>query len=178
MYFLLFLLLALSVFIYLLLTIPVKVALICDSDHQMQLSMFWLNSFLEITVKMKEFTPFFSISIFKRCVYSAMLKNGKGKNRNAYFKALKLRNVHVKAYYGLNDPFLMGIIYGIAEWIHAFVNIEKFEQFPEFISAKEFVSIEADCNFVPGTAIIALIRTKTSNYKTKRRDHYGPVKFG
>ena len=176
MYIFWFFILLLLFCVYLIFTQLLAVSFLFDTNNNdMHVSMHWMYPFLKITVRMENSTPQISAYVFKKRILSKAVQKKANKDISM-LKAFKLQDVHITAYYGLNNPFSFGILCGVIEFIKALFPIEVLEQYPELMPLNEYVLIEARANLNIGKTLVNFVRLKTANRTIIRRNHYGSIK--
>lgn len=166
----LFFVLIIAVFVYLIYTNPVKLFLrLSSGEMEMKLNMSWLN-FLRITAKTVDFRIHVTAHVFKARIYSGFIKKT-GKSFNGdILKALSLDNTELKTYYGLNEPHMTGILFGALSFIVSMAGVQRFEQYPQFISEDEYLHIEGSSELNIGKTGTNYVRLKLRERK-RRRNH-------
>jgi hypothetical protein len=137
-----------------------------------QLSINWMQPFLKANLTMKDLKPVLTVYVFDKRFFTHILKKGKKKNSKKYLQSINLEDSYIKAYYGMQTPFSVGLTYGILNVCLSYMDFDIVENYPDFISATEYLIIEAG-------AKVSILKT-VSNYwglsnKTKRRKRYGYV---
>ena len=147
---------------------PVEFAFILNSEEKdMHLSAYWSYPLLKTSVKMINSRPQLSFFILGRHIFTRSLKPKKGKSSRMILKSVKTKDTLIRAYYALNNPFYTGIAYGAFPFFQLFLNNATIEQYPDFLSSKEYVLIEAETKFNLGAAIVEFIKL---NLKSLRRE--------
>jgi hypothetical protein len=99
---------------------------------------------------------------------------GKKKFNRAYLRAPSLHNTRVKTAYGLNEPLLTGLLCGMIGFVGSVIEIGDLEQFPEFVSANDYLRVEASSDLNVGKTIANYLKIRRAE-KQVRRKKYGSV---
>lgn len=179
MYFFISIILLLATMIIAFFEISAKWTFRLDTDQNMLfLKFYWLYPVFFAKVEMLNYSPHLNIFIFKKCVYSKNYQLDKNKQNQGYIHSLVLNELYVKTSYGFQNPFSTSIASGIIGILQLnFKNISFF-QHPDFLSANEYIIIEAGSLLNVGKTLLNVIRLKHSNKKFKRSNRYGTVQYG
>lgn len=176
MYILLFFVFLFMILVLLLFTRPLALFFTFDTNaDDMHLSACWMHPFLKLTVKIENSVPIYSVYIFGKHLTSKAVGKKAGKDRSL-LQAAAIKDPMVKAYYGIYNPFMFGILYGAIAFVKALFHIEIFEQYPELMPLNEYICIEAEAKLNLGKTLVNIIRLKLKNHTNRRRNIYGPVK--
>lgn len=180
MYFFIFIIFLLGTIIISLFDIPATWKFKLDTNQNiMFLKFYWLYPVIFAKVEMQDYCPYLNVFLFKKQVYSKkyQLFNKSGGNQG-YIHSLVLNDFYVNTSYGLKSPFSTGIASGIIEILHSnFRNISIF-QYPDFLSANDYIMIDAGSLLNVGKTLLNIVRLKYSNNKFKRSNRYGTVQYG
>lgn len=161
MYIIFILFLLLATLILLAYLMPLNIIFVFDSDAMnMQLSMTWLKK-LNIRAEIIRLKPHISVFLFnKKLVSFIKEKKKKRSGVSGIIKSLELNDTNVKMFYGFDKPFMTGIIFSVLGFITSLFRIDRFEQYPEFVPANEYLKIEATTQMNIGKTISKLILLK------------------
>ncbi|NLL45325.1 MAG: hypothetical protein GX250_00775 [Clostridiales bacterium] len=165
--------LIIATLIYLIFTRPVELSFwLSSGEKDMELHVSWLGV-LRACVKRVNFRTHVAAYVFKARIYSGFLKKtGKGFN-SEIIRALSLSDTELKTCYGLNGPHITGILFGVLSAIASMVGLERFEQYPEFLSGEEYLQIEGSSKLNIGRTVSNYVRLKLK--KRKRRKYHGSL---
>ena len=170
MHVLYFLLVAIAFIILLLFAVDAKVRLLFDTDNDnMYLSVCWLYPFIKASGRMENSSPFLDISLFGMRIYSKKLTLGKSKKAKIFKKTdllriLKLKGLDIDTRYGFVHPSTTGITCGAVNSALQFINIDSFNNIPDFMSAHDYIYLDAKASVNLGASLINLIKY----YKNRR----------
>lgn len=181
MYLVFFIILVILLFVYFLFKYTLSAFFIFDTDNNdLNINLKWLYPFIELNIKMFEYSPFLSIFLFNKKVYAKTIKPKHKKRRPIldYYRSLNLNDTFVKIYYSLNDPFPTGISFAIIQSIQAFVGDISITQYPNFVSDHAYMIIQSGTKINLGKTVLQLLHIKINKLKNKRRKKYGTVQYG
>ncbi|MDF2686424.1 MAG: putative rane protein [Clostridia bacterium] len=161
MYFLIFILLLLTLFVIMIFN---KAAAITFKFDTIQDKLYLFVNWFDVTAKiqMSDYTPFLTVYLFKYKIYSKAIKNsGKKKKILDYYRSLAVDNSYADIYYNFNDPSSTGITSGIIRVLQAYFKGISIAQFPDFIPSKEYVSINAGTKLNIGKTILNYAKSKS-----------------
>ncbi len=170
MYVIYFLLLAIASIILLLFAVDAKVKLLFDTDKDnMYLSVCWLYPFIKASGRMENSTPFLDISLFGMGIYSKKLTLGKSNKARMIKKTdlpkiFKLKGLDINTRYGFIDPSTTGITCWAVNSALQFINIASFINMPDFMSAHDYIYLDAKASVNLGASLTNLIKY----YKNRR----------
>jgi hypothetical protein len=134
------------------------------------LNLNFYKSFLHVKVHIIDYTPFLSINLFGKQIYSkAIKKSGKRKMKMKYYPALDLHGMYANVYYGFDNPFFTGISSGVIQIIQIYFNGIYIAQFPDFLAQKEYIRINAGGKLNMGKTIVNILRIKFTNKNRRRK---------
>jgi predicted membrane protein len=149
-------------FIILLFVFTLRIKLVIDSDKpEINMSLFWLNPFINAFVNIENTVPMLKVYLFKQLIMKKALKIRKKKYGG--MELIKLsdpKDVHVNVQYGFRDPFTTGVTCGVINMASQFINIDSINQTPEFMSDDDYVHLDATAKVNLGSTLIKLIKTK------------------
>ena len=152
-------------FIILLFVIALRVKVVFNSDKaDINMTLLWLDPFIKAFVTMENSKPVLKLYIFNNIVLKRTLNRGKGK-----YKGLKLiqltnpKDIHVDVRYGFSDPFTTGIACGAINAASQFINIDSINQTPDFMTANDYIYLDATAKLNLGSTLIRLLRLKGSS---------------
>ena len=170
MYVLFFLIVAIAFIILLLFAVDAKVKLLFDTDKDnIYLTVSWLYPFIKALGRMENSTPFLDISVFSMRIYSKKLTLSKSKKAKIIKKTdlpkiFKLKGLDVNTSYGFVHPSTTGITCGAVNSALQFINIDSFSNIPDFMSAHDYIYLDAKASVNLGASLINL----TKYYKNRR----------
>lgn len=171
MYIVLILVVVLILVFYLMLTKAAKIHFQFDSEEmQFDFSMTWLSIF-HLYIKNINLRTHICIYFFNMQIVSKFIDKKNKKTDMSVMQALKLQNTLVKTYYGLNEPHIVGILYGVMSIICSLIHVEVLEQYPNFIPEDEYLKFEAWSNLNIGKTLLGIYQNKI----LKRRKNYGSI---
>jgi hypothetical protein len=160
--------------ILLLFTVKAKVVLSVNTGNmEMRGSFLWLFPLFRADFIYENSKPALEIYLFNRKIYTHRLRLAKrragktGLSKLEMIRSIALSDVDVKASYGFFSPFATGIVCGTLGIITQYVNIDSFEQIPDFEADEDYIYIHATAYLDMGSTLINLIRAygKSSSNK-------------
>lgn len=149
------------------------------NQNDMYLLITWLYPLLKANITMAGYSPFITVYVFNRSIYSKSLKTEKKRrDYSKYLKALSLRDTYAKINYGLDDPFSTGIASGIIHIIQSYFENISISHTPDFVPEQGYIVLEAGTKLNLAKTLIKLIRNRHADRKNQRRERYGSVQFG
>ncbi len=154
---------------------PLRVSFIFDTNKSaMYMDIRCLDPFLKIRVVKDHPRPKAAVYLFTRKILVFPVHKRKG-NNTRLLRALKISDIAIQAGYCLRDPFSTGVFCGALSCIRYLLNVERFEQIPEFLAAEEYIVIRADGRVHIASTAAALLQRKRMQNKQKRRKSYGSI---
>lgn len=168
MYLLLFIVLLLSIFVMLAFTRLSTVAMQLDTDrNDFHFLFYWLYPLLKSRVEFSNYRPLLTVYLFNIRVFSKVLRANKKKKQKQpvldYYHALDLRNLSMKASYGLGNPFTTGIFAGTIGLFAPFLRNAEIVTYPDFFSAGDYISVQASAKMNIGNTVLSMLRLKRKN---------------
>jgi uncharacterized spore protein YtfJ len=115
MYFLVFILLFMSLFVLMLFNKPAIIFFEFDTNQDdLYLLFYWLYPLLKFRVQIINYTPFLFIYLFRIRIYSKAIKAKTEKKQITVedYHALVLNSTYAKLYYGLSNPLVVSVTVG------------------------------------------------------------------
>lgn len=158
-------LLAAIILIILLFAFALRINLLFDTDKsEMNVVLLWLNPFINAVITVEDAIPTLRVYVFKKLLFQSRLKSGKRKRNHGVMDLVKLSNpkdVYVNVHYGFRDPFTTGIACGVVNAASQFINIDSISHTPDFMSANDYIHLDATAKVNIGSALIKLFTRKS-----------------
>jgi hypothetical protein len=160
--------------ILLLFTVKAKVVLSVNTGNmEIRGSFLWLFPLFRADFIYENLKPAIEIYLFNRKVYMRRLRFAKrragktGLSKLEMIRSIALSDVDVKTSYGFFSPFATGIVCGTLGIITQYVNIDSFEQIPDFVAEDDYIYLDATAYLDVGSTLINLMRAygKSSSNK-------------
>jgi len=170
----LILIVLIALLICLIYTVPVELEFRLNSEMDMKLRALWLGVF-KLTAELIDLRIYVSANAFGLKVFSGFLeKKSRGLNTDT-LRVLSLSDAEIRTQYGLNEPHIAGILFGVLSAVGSMASIDRFEQRSDFISLDEYLEIEGRSKLNIGRTLMNYVRLKSK--ERKRRRYYGSVNF-
>jgi|GEM_PF-567403 len=150
-----------------------KVEIVFDTDrNDIHSTVCWLYPFVKGVVKMDASTPVLDIYLFrKHFIRKNILRKGT-KNSNSekrikkqdLLKIFEPKGLSINTSYGFMNPSTTGITCGAVNAASQFINIDYFNQFPDFMSTHDYIYFDAKASVNFGASLINLMKY----YKNRR----------
>ncbi len=166
-------LLIVAFFLLLLFAFDAKVEVVFDTDrNDIHASVCWLYPFVKGVGRMDSSTPvldiyLFSMHLFRKNILKKNTKNSKSRKRIKKQDLLKIfepKGLSIDTRYGFIHPSTTGITCGAVNTAAQFINIDYFNQVPDFMSAHDYIYFDAKASVNLGASLINLIEY----YKNRR----------
>lgn len=142
MFFLYFFIVLILLFAVLLYTVALKTILIFDTDKEiMELTVLWLYPFIKVQAVIKNFTPFITVFLFKKKIFTKALKQKNKKNGLAYAKSIRFRNLSITANYGFEDKLTTGVACAALNMAPVF-DFYSLQHSPDFLAMKDYICLK------------------------------------
>lgn len=156
-------LLAVIILIVLLFAFALKINLLFDTDKsEMNVVLLWLNPFINAVITVEDTVPTLRVYVFKKLLFQSRLKSRK--RNHGVMDLVKLSNpkdVYVNVHYGFRDPFTTGIACGVVNAASQFINIDSINHTPDFMSANDYIHLDATAKVNIGSTLIKLFTGKS-----------------
>ncbi len=150
-------LLSVTLILVLLYVIPVKLKLLFYMDTDcFCFKVVWRKIF-KMEAELKGIGMHISIYLLNLRIRSGQII--RGKSGLSMRKALSIDETYLKARYGLNTPYLTGLML-IPTSIIGMSNMDSFELIPDFFSNHEYIHVEGGTKLNIGKTIINILRLK------------------
>ena len=165
-YFTASLLLLLLFLIMLIFSVAIRIRFIIDTNNSnLNLSFLWLYPFLKVLVSLEDVKPMLTVYLFKMKVFRMAVKANKGKKSGSNLMQLaKPTEINITTSYGFKDLYATGVVCGAVNMVRGFINATYIKQFPDFMSNKDYIYLNANAKVNIGTTIVNYTKSKIKNY--------------
>ena len=142
-------------------TVAANVIFEFDSlKEDMSLAIIWIYPFLKAVVTKKDQSPYVTVYLFNKSIFSKQLNTGKKPKYDLKRLAsiVKPFDVRLNTGYSLGDPFMTGVACGAINMASQFINIDSIEQNPDFTSVNDYICVDATAKVNIGRAIVNFIK--------------------
>ncbi len=165
-YFTATLLLLLLFLIMLIFSVALRVKFIIDTNNSnMNLSFLWLYPFLKVLVMIENEKPMLTVYLFKIKIFRMVVRSQKGKKSSS--SLIRLANptdINITTSYGFKDLYATGVVCGAVNMVRGFINATYIKQYPDFMSNKDYIYLNANAKVNIGTTILNYTKSKIKNY--------------
>ena len=145
-----------------------KLLFIFDTDSEnMDLTFFWIYPLLKVEVNIVSKKPVITVFLFRKKIYSNEMKAKKGRPSGLTLaRSIKYHHLCITSNYGFQDKFTTGIACGAVNVASKFVDIESFENIPDFMSMNDYIYLKVTTEINILSAISSYIKVnKSPKYK-------------
>jgi hypothetical protein len=113
--------------------------------NDLHLLMYWYYPFFMAKVEMQDYSPLLDVYLFKKHVFSKVLRHKAGKKQHPFhlLRALDYSDAYAVVHYGLDNPFHTFVASEIVEMMSSAFEEISILQYPNFTSDREYVAIQA-----------------------------------
>lgn len=133
-------------------------------DHGMYINILYLYPLIKIVIRFEDNKPFLLVYLLKIRVFKTQLKTKKRSNRSnkgiSFVKSANPTHVNVTTHYGFKDPYATGMVCGALSIAKNYINTDKINQFPDFISNNDYIYVDASANIKVGQTIVKYAKNK------------------
>lgn len=168
MYFLLFILLLLSLFVYLSFYKAVTLHLLLNTnENDLHLWFYWLYPLIKAKLEPSDYSPHLTVYLFNVRVYSKTLRK-KSKKRDPlqmlnYARAADLYNISLTTSYGFLSPAQTGLLGGVFAIVGQYFGSAEISQYPCYLAGEDFIIIDAAAQLNVAKTLIAFLRLKKNS---------------
>lgn len=152
----------LAILIILLFIVPLKTDFVLDTDNSIiQATALWLHPFIMARVTLENSTPVLNIHVFGKHLIKKKLNKNMSKGHSLeYLGAIEPEDIQVSTRYGFSNPFDTGITCGAVNMVSQLININTFENQPDFLADKNYVYLNASAKIYMGSAIMRILKIR------------------
>ncbi|OPX44764.1 hypothetical protein CLHUN_13180 [Ruminiclostridium hungatei] len=153
-----------ALFASLLFAVDAKVRLEFDTDHNhMQLSICWLYPMFKATGTLEAASPVFNLYFFRLHLLKKSIKPGKNSGKTGIKLSdltgiIRPKDLRIDTRYGFSNPSATGITCGALNAASQFINIDFFNNLPDFMSARDYIYFDAKASVNLGASLTNLLK--------------------
>ena len=150
---------------------PLPVILFFHMDNETT----WLKAsvlapFIKLRGELKNNRPVISAYLLNIRVWRKALGHTNEKGRALdWLRAADVSDIQVDARYSLRDPFMTGLVSGVAGAVLSFVQVDKLSYSPDFTALHSYVHVEASAQLRIGNT---LLNFADNNKKSRRQEEW------